>query len=102
MTPVKTSLNAPAPAGVLDAPVPAGMREKGSLWNRMLFWITIALDPEAVAWNWGGFTPALLSYSEALRATGRPIGAPDSAVAVSDAEKPAAQEASSDTFQRAA
>ncbi|MGA1372081.1 MAG: hypothetical protein ACO3Z6_10815 [Pseudomonadales bacterium] len=41
--------------------------------DRLLFWIAITFDPEGVAWNWGGFTPAFLSYSEALRATGRPL-----------------------------
>lgn len=35
--------------------------------NRLLFWLAIALAPEAVTWNWGGYTPALLSYSQALQ-----------------------------------
>jgi len=35
--------------------------------NRLLFWLAMALAPEAVTWNWGGYTPALLSYSQALQ-----------------------------------
>lgn len=93
MTPVQTPLNATAPTGI---------KEKGSLWSRMLFWITIALDPEAVAWNWGGFTPALLSYSEALRATGRPASALDATKAVANAKTQCEEDTPADTFQRAA
>ena len=35
--------------------------------NRLLFWLAMALAPEAITWNWGGYTPALLSYSQALQ-----------------------------------
>jgi len=35
--------------------------------NRLMFWLAMALAPDAVTWNWGGYTPALLSYAHALR-----------------------------------
>lgn len=43
--------------------------------NRLLFWLAMALAPEAVTWNWGGYTPALLSYSQALQEAHPPASA---------------------------
>ena len=94
MTAAKTSHNAPAPSGA--------SKEHSSRWSRLVFWMTIALDPEAVAWNWGGFTPALLSYSEALRATARPASKPGASEAVVTDETPVEQDATAHSYQRAA
>ena len=94
MTAAKTSLNAPAASGATE--------ERSSWWSRLVYWITIALDPEAVAWNWGGFTPALLSYSEALRATARPASEPAATDIRVKTDARVNEDAPAESFQRAA